>query len=453
MRRLLIVIILLGFVLPAPLCAADQTWPEVAADVAAEQRQTRAQVAEVGQQIDAKRKELKLALAEIRRKTAATKARAAALEQRFTGLQKQEDELEVLLEGKKGLLEQIERTFRTNGELLLAGRSQLVPSATAQADLDMLADIVTQNTFPDEKDIALLNQTLLSAIAASGRIEQEQGLIFTRSGASVEAELTHLGNFQSFYRHNDDSGYLYPDPQQTGLQVAAYHPEADQQAMISAAFSAPADVLRLPLDLSSGSYLRTPPEKEGITRFTQRGGLFVWPILAIAVIAALLVLERGISLFRMRINGKAAVAGQTELLQREARTPAEAVVKALVEVRDESLDVRETRLEEAILEQLPRLERFLQTIRIMAAVSPLLGLLGTVSGIIQTFRIISAFGNGDPKLLSGGISEALLTTEAGLMVAIPLLLCHHFLNQRVRAVILDMETAGAALLTEDDGRS
>jgi biopolymer transport protein ExbB len=83
---------------------------------------------------------------------------------------------------------------------------------------------------------------------------------------------------------------------------------------------------------------------------------------------------------------------------------------------------------------------------VLAAISPLLGLLGTVSGIIQTFRIITAHGNGDPKLLSAGISEALLTTEAGLLVAIPLLLCHHFLTRRVNTVMLDMEAAGTSLI-------
>jgi biopolymer transport protein ExbB len=102
-------------------------------------------------------------------------------------------------------------------------------------------------------------------------------------------------------------------------------------------------------------------------------------------------------------------------------------------------------LQEAILKELPRLERFLPMLNIMGAVAPLLGLLGTVTGMIGTFRVITLYGTGDPRVMSGGISEALVTTMFGLAVAIPIMLIHTFLNRRIEHVVGDMEEKAVAL--------
>jgi len=88
---------------------------------------------------------------------------------------------------------------------------------------------------------------------------------------------------------------------------------------------------------------------------------------------------------------------------------------------------------------MPPLERGITTIKILAAVAPLLGLLGTVIGMIQTFQAITLFGTGDPKLMSGGISEALVTTMLGLVVAVPLILSHSFVSNRSRRLMKIME--------------
>jgi biopolymer transport protein ExbB len=96
------------------------------------------------------------------------------------------------------------------------------------------------------------------------------------------------------------------------------------------------------------------------------------------------------------------------------------------------------------LKEMPRLERFLPTLGVLAAIAPLLGLLGTVTGMINTFQVITAVGTGDPRMMSGGISEALLTTQFGLTVAIPIMIIHHFLERRVDKIVGDMEEKGTA---------
>jgi biopolymer transport protein ExbB len=121
------------------------------------------------------------------------------------------------------------------------------------------------------------------------------------------------------------------------------------------------------------------------------------------------------------------------------------VLRAGLEVRHADRQTQESVLQEAILNQLPKVERGMAVLAVLGAVAPLLGLLGTVTGMIDTFRVITLYGTGDPKLMSGGISEALVTTELGLAVAIPIMLLHTFLSRRVDHIVGDMEERSVQL--------
>jgi biopolymer transport protein ExbB len=107
---------------------------------------------------------------------------------------------------------------------------------------------------------------------------------------------------------------------------------------------------------------------------------------------------------------------------------------------------KENALQEAILREIPPLERYLSTLGILAAIAPLLGLLGTVTGMINTFHVITFYGASDPRMMSGGISEALVTTMLGLAVAIPIMLCHTLINRKVETLISTMEEKAVAFV-------
>jgi len=132
----------------------------------------------------------------------------------------------------------------------------------------------------------------------------------------------------------------------------------------------------------------------------------------------------------------------------KARGPLRSLLAEALAHADEPRDQLEEVLHGAILTEVPRLESKLSILSVGAAIAPLLGLLGTVTGMIHTFRLISIFGSGDARMLSGGISEALVTTEAGLMVAIPLLLLHAVLVRRVRTITDGLEKDALAILNE-----
>ena len=120
------------------------------------------------------------------------------------------------------------------------------------------------------------------------------------------------------------------------------------------------------------------------------------------------------------------------------------VLAAVEGVSLEDEELLQLKLDEAVLAEIPALERGNGLIKLLAATSPLLGLLGTVTGMILTFQAISLFGSGDPKLMAGGISQALVTTVQGLVVAIPLLFGHSLINALSRSIIqrLDEQCAG-----------
>ncbi|MBN2505663.1 MAG: MotA/TolQ/ExbB proton channel family protein [Verrucomicrobia bacterium] len=135
------------------------------------------------------------------------------------------------------------------------------------------------------------------------------------------------------------------------------------------------------------------------------------------------LVDRVLELLRRGASGEAAIEAGA------ASGPTARLLRAGIKAHGASQEQRETAMESALLTEAPHIERSLALIGTLAAVAPLLGLLGTVSGLIATFNTIATVGTANPRLLSGGISEAIITTQLGLMVGIPLLLMHAWLNR------------------------
>ena len=223
----------------------------------------------------------------------------------------------------------------------------------------------------------------------------------------------------------------------------------------------------LPLDPTLGHALAMEKTKESLSTHIAKGGLWIFPILGFALAATLCAVFKLIELYRIQRPPIWQLHTILELLkddrQPEALTQAQALqgpvglmLSAAVEHAGESKELIEETLYECMLDTQPRLERFLPFIAITAAISPLLGLLGTVTGMIKTFKLITVFGAGDAKMLSAGISEALVTTEFGLIVAIPALVLHALLSRKAQSILAYMEKVGTAFingLAQVNGRS
>ena len=224
----------------------------------------------------------------------------------------------------------------------------------------------------------------------------------------------------------------------------------------SAYVMVPVDVL-LSTELSSEIANRQETTwKDDLKQFFKDGGILMYPIVALFVLGLLIVLWRLVMLSIMSFAGfagkramKALAEGNVDAARKESAKTFGSVGKVLRAVLGKNFANRagaEKSLEELFAGEVPKIEKGLSWISVFASTAPLLGLLGTVMGMIELFDVITMHGTSDPKLLAGGISVALVTTEAGLIVAIPLQLLHTFLVNRADALRGRMEKAGLAVL-------
>lgn len=216
-------------------------------------------------------------------------------------------------------------------------------------------------------------------------------------------------------------------------------------------------ILQMPLDvtrrLRPGQSIKHKTLKEQIVE----GGFIMIPMFVFTILALLMIFERGITLYIRNGKGsqqalsiiKAVMTGdlkQANELSSKANSAIARTLHACLSRSEMGTHAMEDAIQEQLLHEIPKLQRFLGGIAIFAAVAPLLGLLGTVTGIIRTFGVVQSFGNANPSLMAGGISEALVTTAAGLIIAIPLLLMHSLLKGRVQTIISGAEKHAATLL-------
>ena len=206
----------------------------------------------------------------------------------------------------------------------------------------------------------------------------------------------------------------------------------------------------LPVDTSGGNALRVSAQKKSLRDHLVAGGAIMVPLLIIGIIAALLTLLKWIELSRVKTPDEGLLARVADHLRANAIAKAQDLIDQLSPpFRDvfsagiEYRGVPDTHLEEILQERalgvIPSLDRHLGMIAVLGGVAPLLGLLGTVTGMIHTFELVTIFGTGDARLLSGGISEALVTTETGLIIAVPILIIHALLTRRVRTLVAALE--------------
>jgi biopolymer transport protein ExbB len=192
------------------------------------------------------------------------------------------------------------------------------------------------------------------------------------------------------------------------------------------------------------------------------GGPFMWPIVLCSVVAAAIILERLWTLQEQRVLPRDLIRRVRQLVEAdqvnekviaalEQNSPLGRVLAAGLANRHRSREIMMERLEDAGRHVVHDLERFLNTLGTIASTSPLLGLLGTVTGIIKSFNALQAGAAGDPRMLSGGIGEALIATAAGLCVAIPALIAYRYLRGRVESFVIEMEKAAIRLADVVEG--
>ena len=346
-----------------------------------------------------------------------------------------------------------------SGNVRLAARDlaalleQSLMTALSPERLERVQRVLRQGYFPDIEDISGMAATLFDEMELSGEVGLREASFVGRDGQEQVGEVMTLGAFTAIYRASDggEVGFLrYSQSERKLFALSALPPSGMVRALRGYMDGRSESVT---IDISGGAALRQITQEVGFWEHLLLGGPIVYPILALGVVALIIVVCRLVFLNRVhgntdRIMGEVsafASKGDWEGCEaivrkhKDRKMPVIEVVADGLAARDEDRATLESVMQEAILREFPRVERGLSMLAVLGAVAPLLGLLGTVTGMIETFRVITLYGTGDPRLMSSGISEALITTELGLTVAIPIMLLHTFLSRRADAIIGEME--------------
>jgi len=324
--------------------------------------------------------------------------------------------------------------------------------------LNKIAPLLDKGYFPGIDDIVTMANLYFDEIERSGQVGLVESDYVGRDGEDAMGKILTLGKFTAIYQQEDEVGFLRYSEAGHKFFALSKLPSRGMKRQMSKYFAGQSDIA--PIDMSAGAALRQITHEVSFWDQARAGGPIVYPIALLALVALLIVINRIVFLNRVNRNtakymtefNRLAAAGDWEqcealvMRHKGQHSPVNHVLEAGVRARDEDRETLESILQEAILREMPRVERGLSVLAILGVVAPLLGLLGTVTGMIDTFRVITLFGTGDPKLMSGGISEALVTTMFGLAVAIPIMLLHTYLARRANHIIGQMEEKAVALV-------
>lgn len=315
--------------------------------------------------------------------------------------------------------------------------------------LTELIDKMNSNTrLPRLEEIERLWYEQQRQMVESGRVVAFTGTVIKPNGENVEQEVIRIGSFNLV----SEGKYLNYVPDGYKMEELIRQPDGKYLSAASKLQGASSGLIGVGLDPTGptggsllGALINSPTWGE---RLWTQGGVVGYAIMIVGAFGLLIGLWRLVYLFSVN----ARVSSQLKSGKASTSNPLGRVLKAAEENANAETETLELKLEEAVLKERPAIESGLAMLKIIAAVAPLMGLLGTVTGMILTFQAITIFGAGDPKNMASGISSALITTVWGLIVAIPVVLIHTVVNGRAKRIIHVLEEQSAGIIAENAER-
>ncbi len=372
-------------------------------------------------------------------------------EERSVRLQKEFEENEKALEeigetlririGNFGELFGVVR--QVSGEAIATVKNSLV-SIQYPGREESLAELVETRNLPNINQMKGLIVTMLEEMTKSGNVERFNSQVILPGGSIADAEVVRIGVFNAI----TESFFLKFIPETQTLQVLARQPARRFRSLADNLFDLEEGYTTMAVDPSRGQILGLLIQAPGIGERINQGGLVGYFIIFIGLL--------GLTLSGWRLK---LLKDESDAINRQLKSDQASDDNALGRIlsvfdQNQAIDPEslELKIDEAILREVPKLEKFHSIIKVFAAIAPLLGLLGTVVGMIVTFQALTLFGTGDPKLMAGGISQALVTTMLGLIVAIPLVFLHSVLSSWSGSLIEIIEEQSAGLIARNAGK-
>jgi biopolymer transport protein ExbB len=453
MNRILSVIFVAG-----ALIATTPAFAQESANTAGSQRTLDELLAEVeravveGRRINRER-EQRFIQQRNRQRQLLAEARAELREQealsdrlRETANQNEQDliDLSAELQERQGNLGEMFGTVRTAASELASQLEGSITSAQYPGRTEFLLDLAQRNELATVPELRRMWFEMQREVTVGGKVEEFTAPVLDASGIEQAGQtVVRVGVFNAIA--NGD--YLRWDStvgtQEGMLAVVTPQPESRFSSTAEGLQSAnPGSMATFGLDPTRGQILSLVVQNPNLLERINQGGPVGYVILGLGAIGVLFALLRGlILLFRGM-----AIKSQMKRSEADEKNALGRVMKVYEDNPNTDVETLELKLDEAILREAPRIEFGLGFVKILYVVAPLLGLLGTVTGMIVTFQQIVLFGTGDPRTMAGGISMALVTTVLGLVVAIPLTLIHSVLQSRANALIHILEEQSAGVI-------
>lgn len=339
--------------------------------------------------------------------------------------------------GNLGEMFGVVRQTATDLSTVLSDSLTSIEVKERKADLNKLSEA---KELPTIKELEDLWYSLQHEMTINGAISTFTTDVLTPTGETVQQQVTRVGVFNAI----NNEGYLTFDNELKALQLLGHQPK--EARLVKQYLNSSNDVSAFALDPSRGALLTMSLASPDLFERIKQGAFVGYIILLIGVVGLSIAAWRLIVLGNIN---KRVKQQQKELNKPQDNNPLGRVLNSYYAIpKPVNIDVLEAKMDEAVLRELPALEMGQTIIKLFAGIAPLLGLLGTVTGMIATFQAITNFGTGDPKLMAGGISQALVTTVEGLIVAIPLLLAHNWVAARSKSLVQLLDEQSAGLIAE-----
>jgi len=437
------ILVTLGAVLAALLALSSTTAADPLDDLLKQVKRAKIEEARLNQQREeefrrAANRQAEL-LAAAKAKLAAEKQRGEALKARFDENEKKLAEAEELLRQRQGNLGELFGVVRqVAGDVAGVLDASLV-SAQYPGRSKKLVQMSNEKQLPTIPELEELWYQMQHEMTESGKVVKYTDAVVAVDGTENRQDVVRVGVFNAV----SNGKFLRYLPETDQLIVLPRQPARRFTEMAANLQKATSGMVPMAVDPSRGSILNLLVQAPNLKERIEQGKEVGYIIIGLAIFGFL------IALYRLVALGITGLKVRAQLKHPDApkkSNPLGRVLLAWKENRDADLETLERKIDEAIVKEVPRLQRGLSIIKILAVIAPLLGLLGTVTGMIQTFQSITLFGTGDPKLMAGGISQALITTVLGLIAAIPLTFLHAWVSSRSKTLVQVLEEQSAGII-------
>ena len=367
-----------------------------------------------------------------------------ALEKNYDANKEILDELTVRLNSRMGSLKELFTHLQSataDVSMSLQGSITSVEMPSRFLELQTLSNHLAQNrNLPKIDELEQLWYQLQREMVESGKIKHLNLEVINTDGEPVVADVVRVGTFNLL----SGKHYLQYIPETGKVIELNKQPPEFMLGNVEDYTQSTEGMSKVAIDPTRGALLTMLLDTPDFADRIEQGGFIGYVIIATGIIGVILALER--IMFLIITTRK--IADQRRNGEVKGDNPLGRIFLAYEKHKNLALESLELKLGEAILRERAPLEKHLTLIKIIAVIAPLMGLLGTVTGMINTFQTITLFGTGDPQLMAGGISQALVTTVLGLSVAIPVVFFHTLASTRSQAILAVLEEQSTGLVAE-----